>query len=268
MAPARSTALVTGATAGIGAALARELAASGHDLVLVARDATRLESAAAQLRTYGVQVEVLPADLADDEGCARVEARCAAGVDLLVNNAGLGNNGSFHEIDLAHEEHLLRVNVRAVLRLTHAALPGMLERGRGSVLNVSSVAGFLPDSGGGTYGASKAWVTNFSQSLRLAYAERGVQVLALCPGLTRTEFHERAGIDVSNAPSWLWLDADDVARTALADLAAGRPLSIPGRQYQAYVAVARIFGPGLGQDIVTRVKGRVRARRVRRPASH
>jgi len=249
-----TTALVTGATAGIGAAFARQLAVQGHDLVLVARDAARLESSAQQLRTYGVQVEVLPADLADDDGCARVERRCAAGLDVLVNNAGLGNKEAFHESDVAAEEHLLRLNVRSVMRLTHAALPPMLERGRGSVVNVSSVAGFVPDSG--TYGASKAWVTSFSQSLHRDHAGRGVRVLALCPGLTRTELHARAGIDVA-APDWMWLDADDVARTALADLAAGRSLSIPGRQYKAYVAVMRIFPAGLGRDTVTRWRNRL-----------
>jgi short-subunit dehydrogenase len=145
---------------------------------------------------------------------------------VLVNNAGTGSKGSFHRVDLAEEEQLLRLNVGSVLRLTRAALPGMVERGRGSVVNVSSVAGFAPGPRSATYSASKAWVTNFSQSLHLQYAERGVRVLALCPGFTRTEFHARAGMDVSGVPRWLWLDADDVARTALTDLARGRSVSI------------------------------------------
>ena len=139
-----------------------------------------------------VAVEVLPADLATDEGTARIEWRLGEGVDLLVNNAGLGNPGAFDATPREAEEHLLRLNVRAVMRLTHAALPPMLERGRGAVVNVSSMAGFAPGARGATYGASKAWVTSFSESLHLQYADRGVRVLALCPGFTRTEFHARA----------------------------------------------------------------------------
>jgi short-subunit dehydrogenase len=213
------TALVTGATAGIGAAFARQLAARGTDLVLVARDEARLRALA---DTLPVDVEVLPADLASDDGCARVEWRCGEGVDLLVNNAGLGTKGAFHEVERADEEHLLRLNVRAVMRLTHAALPPMLARGSGAVLNVSSVAGFAPGSRAATYSASKAWVTNFSESLHLQYADQGVRVLALCPGFTRTEFHSRAEMDVSGVPGVLWLDADDVVRTGLRDLEAGK----------------------------------------------
>jgi len=258
--PTRSTALVTGATAGIGAALARQLAAQGHDLVLVARDAARLESSAAQLRSYGVQVEVLPADLADDAGSARVAERCAAGLDLLVNNAGIGTKGAFDRIDLAEEEHLLRLNVGSVLRLTHAALPAMLERGSGAVINVSSVAGFAPGTRSATYSASKAWVTNFSQSLHLQYAGRGVRVLALCPGFTRTEFHARAEMDVSGVPGWMWLDADDVAREALDDLAGGRSVSIPGRQYKAIVAATRVVPQGLQRGLVKGLQSRLPGR--------
>jgi len=257
----RSTALVTGATAGIGAALARLLAAQGSDLVLVARDAARLETSAEQLRSYGGQVEVLPADLADARGCARVAQRCAAGLDVLVNNAGIGTKTSFHRIDLAEEEHLLALNVGSVLRLTHAALPGMVERGRGSIVNVSSVAGFAPGARSATYSASKAWVTNFSESLDLQYAERGVRVLALCPGFTRTEFHSRAEMDVSGVPAWLWLGADDVARTCLADLERGRSVSIPGRQYRAIVAATRLLPPGLQRGIVKGLQSRLRGRK-------
>jgi short-subunit dehydrogenase len=260
MTSSRSTALVTGATAGIGAAMARQLAAQGHDLVLVARDTARLEASAAQLRSSGVAIEVLPADLADDEGCARVEERCAVGVDVLVNNAGTGTKAPLDRIDLAEEERLLRLNVRSVLRLTHAVLPGMVQRGRGSVINVSSVAGFAPGSRSATYSASKAWVTNFSESLDLQYAGRGVRVLALCPGFTRTEFHSRLEMDVSGVPAWLWLDADDVARTALADLARGRSVSIPGRQYQAIVLATRLVPPGLQRRIVTGLQRRLPGR--------
>ena len=251
-----TTALVTGATAGIGAEFARQLAARGHDLVIVARDAARLESAATQLRAYGVAVEVLPADLADDDGCARIEWRCGEGVDVLVNNAGLGTTGAFHEVDRDSEEHLLRLNVRAVLRLTHAALPPMVARGSGSIINVSSVAGFAPGARAATYSASKAWVTNFSESLHLQYAEQGVRVLALCPGFTRTEFHSRADMDVSGVPDRMWLAATDVVRTALADLDAGRSLSVPGAQYKAIVAATRVVPPSVQRAVLKALQSR------------
>ena len=251
-----TTALVTGATAGIGAEFARQLAARGHDLVIVARDAARLESAATQLRAYGVAVEVLPADLADDDGCARIEWRCGEGVDVLVNNAGLGTTGAFHEVDRDSEEHLLRLNVRAVLRLTHAALPQMVARGSGSIVNVSSVAGFAPGARAATYSASKAWVTNFSESLHLQYAEQGVHVLALCPGFTRTEFHSRADMDVSGVPDRMWLAATDVVRTALADLDAGRSLSVPGAQYKAIVAATRVVPPSVQRAVLKALQSR------------
>ena len=256
-----TTALVTGATAGIGAAFTRQLAARGHDLVLVARDAARLESAAQQLRSYGVQVEVLPADLADDEGCALVEKRCAAGIDVLVNNAGLGTKGDFHEVDLAHEEHMLRVNVRAVMRLTHAALPSMVARRSGAIVNVSSVAGFAPGARAVTYSASKAYVTNFSESLHLQYAEHGVKVLALCPGFTRTEFHSRAEMDVSGIPARMWLDAEEVVATALTDLDKGRSLSVPGAQYKAIVGATRLIPPSVQRTVLRGLQSRFPGRK-------
>jgi short-subunit dehydrogenase len=244
------TALVTGATAGIGASFARALAARGYDLVLVARDEQRLRD-----MKLG---EVLAADLADDAGCALVEQRCADGVDLLVNNAGVGTRGPVDTVAIEHEEQLLRVNVRAVMRLTHAALPVMIARGSGAIVNVSSVAGFAPGARGATYSASKAWVTNFSESLHLQYADRGVKVMALAPGFTRTEFHERAEMDVSGIPERLWLDADRVVADALADLDRGKPLSVPGLQYKAIVGASRV--------IPTRVRaGITRAVRTRLP---
>ena len=254
------TALVTGATAGIGASFATALARRGHDLVLVARDVARLESRATQLQTYGVSVDVLPADLADDADLARVEARVAEGVDLLVNNAGLGTTGSFHEVPLEDEEHLLRVNVRAVMRLTHAALPAMLARGSGSVLNVSSVAGFAPGARGVTYSASKAWVTNFSESLHLQYADRGVKVLALCPGFTRTEFHQRAEMDVSGIPERLWLTADQVVEDGLADLERGKAVSIPGLSYKAVVVATRLSPAAATRRVTKALQSRMPGR--------
>jgi len=237
------TALVTGATAGIGAAFARRLAVEFHDLVLVARDPARLDVFAKELRgAHGVEVEVLPADLASDDGCAAVEARLADAdrpVDLLVNNAGIGLKGSFLRNTAEAEEQMLRLNVRAVMRLTHAALGTMVARGRGDVVNVSSVAGFGPVSPGSTYSASKAWVTNFSESLQMAVRSKGVRVVALCPGFVRTEFHERAGIPTSGINQRLWLDADLVARTALADLRKGRPVSTPSLRYKVLAGLVR-----------------------------
>lgn len=251
-----TTALVTGATAGIGAAFARALAGRGHDLVLVARDVARLDRAAQQLRTHDVEVDVLPADLADHDGCARVEWRCGEGVDILVNNAGLGTKGAFHETPREQEEHLLRLNVRAPMRLTHAALPPMVARGNGAIVNVSSVAGFAPGIRAATYSASKAWLTNFSESLHLQYEGTGVQVLALCPGFTRTEFHSRAQMDSSGIPDRLWLDADDVVRAALADLDRGRSMSIPGAQYKVIVQATRVIPSGAQRAIVRRLQSR------------
>ena len=232
-------ALVTGATAGIGATFVDALAARGYDLVVVARDVARLR------RQAPPGAEVLGADLATDEGCALAEARCAQGIDLLVNNAGMGMGRPFEEASPDEEEQLLRLNVRAVLRLTHAAIGPMLARGSGAVLNISSVAGFSPGVRGATYSASKAWVTNFSESLDLQYRDRGVRCVAVCPGFTRTEFHERAQIDTGGIPSKLWLTTEQVVAEALKDLDRGRSVSIAGLQYKAIVAATRVLPPSV-----------------------
>ncbi len=234
-------ALVTGATAGLGAEFARQLGARGHDLVLVARDEKRLATARETLRQqHGVRVDVLPADLATDTGTAAVAERLAAGdVDVLVNNAGIGTYTPFGEASLQLEEAQLDLNVRAVLRLSHAAVTAMTPRGSGRIVNVSSVAGFVPRGGNATYSASKAWVTMFSEALSVQLQGTGVTVTAVCPGFTHTEFHERANADMSHVPDRMWLDADVVVREGLDDAFAGKPVSVPSRRYQALVTAAR-----------------------------
>jgi len=243
-----SLALVTGGTAGIGAAFARALATEGYDLVLVARDGQRLGEFADELKSrHGVQVTPLVADLTTPDGCALVEQRLAdpdRPVDLLVNNAGISLNRALLNSSIGDLERMQALNIQAVLRLTRAALPGMVARRKGDIVNVSSVAGFLTRPGS-TYPASKAWVTNFSESTALAVRRHGVRVLALCPGYTRTEFHARAGIDAGKIPGWLWLSADAVVRDGLRDLRRGRYVSVPDWRYKVSVAALRYTPPGL-----------------------
>lgn len=244
------TALVTGATAGIGLAFARRLAGGGHDLVLVARDEGRLRAVAAELRAaHGVEVEVLRADLVDRGDLARVEARLAstgAPVDLLVNNAGHGLKQRFLDNDVEDEQAMLDVLVVAVMRLSHAALRAMTARGTGAVVNVSSVAGYLPR---GTYSAAKAWVTSFSTWAAHEYRPAGVTVMALCPGFVRTEFHERMDVATESVPRPLWLDADRLVAEALTDLERGRVVSVPSKRYKALVAVSRVLPVGALQRL-------------------
>ncbi|MBK3570094.1 MULTISPECIES: SDR family oxidoreductase [unclassified Streptomyces] len=236
-----TTALITGSTAGIGAAFARRLAADGHNLVLVARNTARLAEQATELHDrHGIEAEVLTADLATDEGIETVAARLANRknpVDLLVNNAGFGNKGRYLDVPMADELKMLKVHCEAVLRLTSAATEGMRERGRGGVVNVASVAAFVPR---GTYGASKAWVVQFTQGAAKDLAGTGVRLMALAPGFVRTEFHERAGMGTDNIPNWMWLDADKLVAAALADLARGKSLSIPDPRYKALMGLVKI----------------------------
>ncbi|MGH9004781.1 MAG: SDR family NAD(P)-dependent oxidoreductase, partial [Acidimicrobiia bacterium] len=212
-------ALVTGASGGIGEALARRLAARGCHLVLVARTVPALDQLAAELSAaHGVEAEVLPADLITEDGVAAVAARLADGagppVDLLVNNAGYGSAGKFAELDPARVAGEVRLNVLALVRLTSAAVPPMVARGRGSILNVSSVAGLQPIPNMATYAATKAFVTLFSESLHEELRAQNVTVTALLPGFTKTGFQARAG--VSRLPTWAWMDAGQVADAALA----------------------------------------------------
>jgi short-subunit dehydrogenase len=235
-------ALVTGATAGLGAAFARELAASGHNLVLVARDEERLRASASELTAaHGVAVEVLRADLVEPNDLAAVVARVASStdpIDVLVNNAGFGLRDPFEKNSLADEQRMIDLLVTAPMHLTHAALQQMLPRRSGTIVNVASVAAFAPR---GTYGAAKAWVVSFSRSANVEYRRRGVTVTAVAPGFVRTEFHARMDVHTRTIPGPLWLDADRVARDGLEDAARGKALSVPSRRYKIIVALARVL---------------------------
>ncbi len=248
-----TTALITGSTAGIGAAFARRLAADGHDLVLVARDTGRLREQATELHDrHGIEAEVLTADLAQDRGIEAVAERLGDRrnpVDLLINNAGFGHKGRYLEVPMSDELMMLKVHCEAVLRLTSAAVEAMRERGRGGVVNVASTAAFVPR---GTYGASKAWVVQFTQGAAQDLAGHGIRLMALCPGFVRTEFHERAGMGTDNIPKWMWLDADKVVAAAVADLARGKTLSIPDPRYKALLGAAKLVPRGLLGGISSR----------------
>lgn len=237
-----TTALITGATAGIGAEFARQLAARGTDLVLVARTADRLEDVAAELRSrHGVDVETIAADLFEESGVAAVERRArdeAKPIDLLVNNAGHGLAADFAASPLDDEVRHLDLHVGVPLRLTHAAMQGMLARGRGRIVLISSVAAFTPR---GSYGAAKAWGVSFARWANLRYRGRGVSVTAVAPGFTRTEFHERMGVGTSGVPGVLWLDVRDLVRLALRDIDRGRSVSIPTLRYKVIAGLARVL---------------------------
>jgi short-subunit dehydrogenase len=252
------TALVTGASSGLGRAFSLELARRGHDLVLVARDQARLETLAAELTArHGCTVEVLPADLAVREQVEQVARRLAdpqRPVDLLVNNAGFGNRRGFVGGDLTVEERALDVMVRAVMVLSHAAAGAMRERGHGAVLNVSSIASFAVL---GTYSAIKSWVTVFSEALATELAGSGVTATAVCPGFVRTEFHDRAEMRTSALPQAGWLDAGRVARDALDAVAAGRVVSVPSARYRTLAAALRV----VPRPLLRRLSGTITDRR-------
>ncbi len=240
-------ALITGASAGLGAEFARQLAVQGYDLVLTARNAARLEEAAAALRdNHGVRVEVLPADLLEPAGLAVVEARVGASddpIDLLVNNAGFGLQKSFADNSIDDEVALAEMLIVVPLRLTHAALGQMLPRKSGTVVNVASVAGYTPRE---TYGAAKTWMLNFSRWANVYYRKQGVTVMAIAPGFTRTEFHSRMGVTgVDTVPGFLWLQAETVVRVGLRDAARGQAISIPAVRYKIAVALASVLPTSL-----------------------
>jgi short-subunit dehydrogenase len=227
------TALITGATAGLGLEFAWQLATARHDVVLVARDTERLERLAGQLRAAaGVHAEVLPADLSARGDLDRVADRLRATespVGLLVNNAGFAIHQRFVGGDLAREEAAFDVMVRAVLVLSHAAAGQMTARGRGAVLNVASVAALMAS---GTYSAHKAWVQSFTEGLAVELRGTGVTATVLNPGFVRTEFHDRADLDMSAVPDIAWLHADDVVAAALADVRRGTVISTPSARYR------------------------------------
>jgi short-subunit dehydrogenase len=255
----RPVALITGPTSGLGAGFARRYAIDGYDLVLVARDVERLTALAAELHDEaGATVEVLPADLADAADRAKVADRLAEGVRVLVNNAGFGTSGEFWTEEPAVLQKQLDVNVTAVMTLTRAALPPMLDAAEGTIINVASVSGLLPGRGS-TYSGSKAWVILFTEGLANGLKGTGVGMHALCPGFIRTEFHERAGIGMDGTPSFLWLEVDDVVRDCLAAAAKGDVVIVPGMQYKALTNVGRLVGRKLVRRINRSVgKGRDR----------
>lgn len=237
MASTGPLALVTGASAGIGATFARRLARDGYRLILVARRRDRLEALAAELGG----AEILDADLTNVGELEQVEDRIAAATDLelLVNNAGFGTRGRFFEIPLDSQDQMHRLHVMATMRLTHAALKGMTARAKGSVINVSSVAGFGQSPGSVSYYATKAWMNSFTKGLylELKAVRSPVNVQALCPGFTMSEFHDVVEIDRTTIPSWMWMPAEDVVDASLRGLAAGKLFVVPGAIYKLAVII-------------------------------
>ncbi len=229
-------ALVTGATAGIGESFTRLLASKGFNIALVARDEARLHERAAALREkYGVQTFVLPADLATAQGCAAVEDYLQEfDIEVLINNAGFGINKAFTASDLKAEQDLLDVLVRTPMRLMHVILPKMKERNSGTIINVSSVASFIA---GGTYSASKSYLTVLSESLHTEVRDTNVRISALCPGFTRTEFHQRGRMKMKGLPDFMWLDSDWLVAASWSDAQSGKAVSIPGWQYKILIAL-------------------------------
>ncbi len=248
------TALITGASSGIGAAFATQLAATGYDLVLVARRAERLQASAEDLSAkYGVAVTPLPADLATDDGITTVvDAISTRGdIGLLVNNAGFGTDGPYTDIDIGPQLAMLALHAEATMHTCRAALPHMKARGAGAVINVSSTAAWYPSNHNATYVATKAFLNGFSRALAIEMQGTGVKVQALCPGFTKTEFHdteEYAGFDRGGLPGFMWMDAHEVVSASLAALERGPVIVIPGWQYKILAAVLRTpIGPAMAR---------------------
>lgn len=231
-----SWALVTGATAGIGESFTRLLAANNYNIVLVARDAQRMQERAQQLESqFNISTHMIQADLSSDIGCGLVESYIKNNqIDVLINNAGFGLNKAFTLSEVDAEQQMLDVLVRTPMRLMHSVLPGMKERNKGVVINVSSVAGYIA---GGSYSASKSYITVISESINTELAATNVKVSALCPGFTRTEFHQRARMSMKGLPSFMWLNSDKLVEKAWVDALKGRAVSIPGWQYQLLVFI-------------------------------
>jgi short-subunit dehydrogenase len=259
----RPVALVTGASAGLGAVFARALAARGADLVLTARRTERLADLAKQLRSeYGVEVECLTADLATDAGVAAVKTKIEATSSLcwLINNAGFGVKGLFHQAAIDDLDRMHRLHVLAPLQLTHAALQGMVARDAGAIINVASVVSFLPVAGSVGYGASKSWLHVFSEGIHLELKSCGskVRIQSLCPGYTVTEFHDVIHMDRALVPKYLWLDAGYVVQESLQALERNDLLVIPSWKYRLIVAVARRLPSSLRYAVAERMGRRMR----------
>jgi uncharacterized protein len=255
----KKTALITGASAGIGAAIARVFAANGFDLVLTARRADRLETLAAELRAaHGCAVHIIAADLADTGAPARISdevSRLGIAVDALVNNAGYGLPGRFLSSSWDDHRDFIQVMITAVADLCYRFAPGMAERQRGWIINVASTAGLVPGSAGHTlYGAAKSLVIRFSESLALELRPRGVHVTALCPGFTYSEFHDVNGMraQVSQLPKWMWMDADTVARQAYEAVMRGEIVYVTGRMNRVTVSLARHAPDWLVNNVLKR----------------
>ncbi|MCK6554168.1 SDR family oxidoreductase [Candidatus Binatia bacterium] len=254
-------AVVTGASSGIGEAFARQLAREGYDLTIVARGRDRLSALARALRgEYRVDVEAHAADLTDTAGLHAVERLVAQhrDLDLLVNNAGFGTFGRFDKLDVDAEENEIRLNVLALVRLTRAALPAMAKRKHGAIVNVSSLAAFQPGPFNATYAATKAYVNSFTEALHEELRGTGVYVQALCPGLTRTEFQDRAGIDASSMPDMFWMSPEDVVGASLAAMRKGELICVPGlgnRMLSSVTgALPRAWVRRAGSELMRRVK--------------
>jgi len=251
----KGLALVTGASSGIGAVYAARLAAQGYDLLLVARRKDRLEELARALeKQHAICAEAFAADLAKDEGLRSVEDRIAAAENLtmLINNAGFGIRGLFQDSDRERQDEMHRLHIIATMRLTHAALKGMLARGRGTIVNVSSVAAFSQSPWNTTYSATKAWMNSFTEALavELETCRAPIRVQALCPGFTYTEFHDVMGVDRKIVPASWWMSAEAVVDASLRGLARGKLIVIPGWRYRVYVALLA-FMPRFVQRFLT-----------------